>query len=186
MGNRIKNILKDNNNNHLLYRGAKIPLDIIKKDQENSGKGQGRFLIFQEFLSATYSEKIAIGFTKSGILKEGCKRVLYRIQVNENEIRSDKVTPFNAINLSQVYTSVRFRSYEKPSNLVFQFLLCDYDHQFGLLNKEKPVAIGYYKVNRSLLENDLIEVDLSLINADCAIASLKSRIEFRKFMQIFF
>jgi hypothetical protein len=56
---------------------------------------------------------------------------------------------------------------------VFQFLLCDYD-QFGLLNKEKPVAIGYYKVNRSLLENDLIEVDLSLINSNFAIANLKS------------
>lgn len=55
---------------------------------------------------------------------------------------------------------------------MFQVVVYDYN-EFGVLN-EKSLATGYYKVNKSLLENDLVEVDLSLIDSNLAIGSLRS------------
>ena len=43
---------------------------------------------------------------------------------------------------------------------------------------EKSIATGYYKVNKYLLENDLIEIDISLIDANMAVGSLKSNLKF--------
>lgn len=85
---------------------------------------------------------------------------------------SDKITSFNALNHPNIYSSIRIRSYENPYNLVFKIQVHDFN-EYGDLN-EKRIATGYYKVNKSLLENDLVEVDLSLIESNLAIGSLKS------------
>lgn len=97
-----------------------------------------------------------------------------RSDFTETETMNDRITHFNSLNVANAYSSIRFRSYEEPSNLLFQFLIYDFN-QFGLPN-EKPVATGYYKVNRSLLENELIEVDLSLIDSNAVMGSLKTEI----------
>lgn len=48
----------------------------------------------------------------------------------------------------------------------------------GRLSEKKPVATGFYKVNKYLLENSLVEVDLSMMNANQIVGTLKSTIFF--------
>ena len=50
-------------------------------------------------------------------------------------------------------------------------------HEFdenGVLN-DKVIATGYYKVNKTLVENSMIETEISLMNSNQMVGCLKSR-----------
>ena len=96
----------------------------------------------------------------------------YLKDFDETKYLNGKMTKFNALNDPNVYSSFRFRSYEKPINIIFQISIYEYKDT-GALN-ETFLATSYYKVNKSLLENSLIHIDLSLISSHQIIGSLKS------------
>lgn len=99
---------------------------------------------------------------------------LQHLDFDESQYINGKSTKFNALNHSNVYSSFRFRSYEQPTNIVFMITI----YEFNNMNiiRDKPVATSYYKVNKSLVENCLIDIDLSLLDAQQIIGSLKAEI----------
>ena len=59
---------------------------------------------------------------------------------------------------------------------LFQINLYEIDDD-GKLN-DKIIATGYYKVTKPLLENSLIDIELSLLSSNQIIGSLKSKFIF--------
>ncbi len=93
---------------------------------------------------------------------------------DETKYVKGKMSSFNALNERNVYSSFRFRSYEEPTNIIFQISVYEFNES-GVMN-ENYLATSYYKINKSLLENSLIETDLSLLNSHQIVGSLKSKI----------
>ena len=81
---------------------------------------------------------------------------------------------FNAFNDPNVYSSFRFRSFEQPTNIIFQLNI--YELKSNGSVSDKLVATSYYKVNKALTENCLIDIDLSLLKDQQVVGSLKAEI----------
>lgn len=99
---------------------------------------------------------------------------LSHLDFDETQYIKGKMTKFNALNSPNVYSSFRFRSHEKPTNIIFQISIYEFNDS-GVLN-EKQIATSFYKVNKSLIENCLIDIDLSLLDQQQIIGSLKAEI----------
>ena len=55
-------------------------------------------------------------------------------------------------------------------------------HEFdenGVLN-DKVIATGYYKVNKTLMDNSMIETEISLMNSNLMVGCLKSEFTFKR------
>lgn len=100
---------------------------------------------------------------------------LNHMDFDESHYVIGKMTKFNALNNSKVYSSFRFRSYEQPTNIVFQINIYEFDDS-GFIDRQKLLGTCYYKVNNSLIENCLIDIDLSLLDGQQIIGSLKAEI----------
>lgn len=98
----------------------------------------------------------------------------YSADFDEHQIVNDKRTKFNAFNLPNVYSSYRIRTHEIPSDLLFQINVYELD-EYGKPS-DKYLATGYFKVNRLLLESSIMEVDVSLLNSNQIVGSLKTEI----------
>lgn len=48
------------------------------------------------------------------------------------------------------------------------------DEEGRIDEKQPPIATGYYKVNKYILENSLVDVDISLMSANQMVGTLKS------------
>jgi hypothetical protein len=81
-----------------------------------------------------------------------------------------KIPEFNAINDRSVYSNYRFRSYENPLNLIFQMSIFELSEDRTV---EKFMGSCYYNVNKSLLQNSIIETEIPLIDLNQVIGSLK-------------
>jgi len=71
-----------------------------------------------------------------------------------------------------VYSSFKFRSYENPTNIVFLINIYEFNDSNGK-KYEKLVGSSYYKVNKALLNNCSVDIDLSLLNGSNILGSLK-------------
>lgn len=99
---------------------------------------------------------------------------LNHLDFDESHYLNNKMSKFNALNNSNVYSSYRFRSHENPTNIVFQINIFELDEMDKISNK--IIATSYYKVNKSLIDNCLIDIDLSLLDSQQIIGSLKAEI----------
>lgn len=99
---------------------------------------------------------------------------LSHLDFDESQYFNNKNSKFNALNDSNVYSSFRFRSHENPTNIVFQINIFEVKESGAIC--DQTVATSYYKVNKSLIENCLIDIDLSLLDSQQIIGSLKAEI----------
>ena len=95
---------------------------------------------------------------------------------DESQYFNNKNSKFNALNDSNVYSSFRFRSHDNPTNIVFQINIFEVKESGAIC--DQTVATSYYKVNKSLIENCLIDIDLSLLDSQQIIGSLKGNFIF--------
>lgn len=68
---------------YVFYRGAQISKTFLLEDKELVNKNRGRFIVYDEFLSTTYDEKISDNFVFKDDLKPGNVRVKYRFLVKK-------------------------------------------------------------------------------------------------------
>jgi glycerophosphocholine phosphodiesterase GPCPD1 len=96
------------------------------------------------------------------------------VNFDDKHLICEKNTAFNAFNNADVYASYRIRTFEKPTDLLFQINVYEFEEN-GTLN-DKTIATGYFKVNKALLDNSVIETDISLMNSNEMVGCLKTEI----------
>lgn len=93
-----------------------------------------------------------------------------------NKMKGDKTekNPLNAFNNPDVYSSYRIRTFEKPSTLLFQFNIREFEAD-GSLNST-CLTTGYFRVPDNLCEQSQIETDIALLSNNQMCGSLKAEV----------
>lgn len=115
-----------------------------------------------------------IPWTTSSGLRQLQDYCVSNVNFNEVKMVENEKTSFNAFNHSDVYTTFRMRTFEKPSNLLFQFKVSEFETD-GSLTENNQIT-GYFRVGQNLIDNSTVEVDMALLCNNQIVGSLKSEI----------
>jgi hypothetical protein len=122
--------LKDNK--YYLFRGAKLPKDLLKLD---------RFIVFNEFLSTTYDRNTALGFALHGDLTDDLCTVLYEIIIDKKDFDNNPT-------ILSFIQDISLHKSEKEvllsSTTIFQYKEIHHNYQCNIV-KLQFISNGYNK-----------------------------------------